>query len=842
MAWEPLAGRLDKLPLVLAGPMLRQVTADQVTVWIATQRSVDITLKVYDLDRGVVRVPLLEAHRPTTAIGKNLHIVAVTARTVGKLAPGKIYFYDLEFKTIPAQEEWTLAQAITKQGKTPDIKRLTYKNYELPSFALPPNDLNKLRLIHGSCRKPHGGGKFAPDALELLSGLIRSSADDPDRRPHQLLLTGDQIYADEVADALLWAITDAGNTLLGWNPPESLPGVTTDGPYQASKLYPGDRSALLKKAGLTSDDTRSHLISLGEYLAMYLFAWSEELWRTLPTAAELNQLLPPGVTLNEAAGKAIGVQQPALNNYLNALPEVRRALANIPSYMMCDDHEVTDDWNMTRRFCGGVYNNKLGMRLIQNGLIAFALCQSWGNLPEQFADDPKKPPGLQLLRLLDSIGQLQQGNAGMYTASGEAFRKIVGLHTHVEMGAQVGSYRVYHEGGASIAINNVSMNDKSLCYHFSVEGPKHQVIVTDSRTWRSFPGSDLESHPDLISGDALLSQLELDVPPLGDRLLLVVFSTNVPPIPSFRVATGLLHSQKLVHENDLEDSWEFPQLEFDRLVKSLSDKIKRVGDTRKGAIVLLSGDVHFSFSSRLAYWAHTERFGDPRGHGEKAGIVFAQLVASSLKNEKEDTRGFQGEEGYRYHPSWYQGVLIPPNHAESYVGWNAFHGPLQVGKYGSAPVLATARRPTIATDMNSRDASSANEDGSVSEYVLSIPPHYRYRLDFLITSQTGQKAPPPIDRVDLSKLDSAARAHVAAGRAARQAKDQATKRPSCVGYNNLGEIEFVWLPEEKRVTHTLYWRQPGQPEPSSRYWARYNISLMIDDLVYPPLKVNRGDP
>jgi hypothetical protein len=51
-------------------------------------------------------------------------------------------------------------------------------------------------------------------------------------RPHQLFLTGDQIYADEVADVLLVALTDAGDTLLGWK--EELPGdvnPTNNGPF-----------------------------------------------------------------------------------------------------------------------------------------------------------------------------------------------------------------------------------------------------------------------------------------------------------------------------------------------------------------------------------------------------------------------------------------------------------------------------------------------------------------------------------------------------------------------------------------------------------------------------------
>jgi hypothetical protein len=31
--------------------------------------------------------------------------------------------------------------------------------------------------------------------------------------------------------------------------------------------------------------------------------------------------------------------------------------------MICDDHEFTDDWNMTRRFCQGVYGGDLGVRV-----------------------------------------------------------------------------------------------------------------------------------------------------------------------------------------------------------------------------------------------------------------------------------------------------------------------------------------------------------------------------------------------------------------------------------------------------------------------------------------------
>src|SRR5262249_52444920 len=146
-----------------------------------------------------------------------------------------------------------------------------------------PNDLNQLRLMHGSCRKAHGPSR---DALAILDDLIAQAAQNGTQRPHQLLLTGDQIYADDVADTLLLALSDAGETLLGWH--ELMPGIGDFAPSHTSDLPPCSREIPLKKAGFTSDDLLSHLQFLGEFLAMYLFAWSDVLWpAVMPTIDDL---------------------------------------------------------------------------------------------------------------------------------------------------------------------------------------------------------------------------------------------------------------------------------------------------------------------------------------------------------------------------------------------------------------------------------------------------------------------------------------------------------------------------------------------------------------------------
>src|SRR6185503_7618579 len=79
---------------------------------------------------------------------------------------------------------------------------------------------------------------------------------------------------------------------------------------------------------------------------------------------------------------AYGVRQ--IRAFISCLPAVQRALANIPVYMIFDDHEVSDDWNLNRKWRDNVERSALGRRLLTNALIAYWLCQGWGNDPARF--------------------------------------------------------------------------------------------------------------------------------------------------------------------------------------------------------------------------------------------------------------------------------------------------------------------------------------------------------------------------------------------------------------------------------------------------------------------------
>ena len=46
-------------------------------------------------------------------------------------------------------------------------------------------------------------------------------------------------------------------------------------------------------------------------------------------------------------------REPALS-FAATVPYVRRLLANVATYMMCDDHEITDDWFLNRDITAGL--------------------------------------------------------------------------------------------------------------------------------------------------------------------------------------------------------------------------------------------------------------------------------------------------------------------------------------------------------------------------------------------------------------------------------------------------------------------------------------------------------
>lgn len=375
---------LDSLPPVLAGPILRRVQADRLAWWLAcTQpRRIRVHLRRADGETTL--------HEPTVhslRAGQHLWILLIDLALDAPLEPGAWTGYHFE-----------LADTDGGPWAAHDEPALCYPGHETPGFRFAPQ---VRALLHGSCRKPHhaDGGDGLARADAHLQQLLGEGPDDAAPWPSALVLSGDQVYCDDVAGPMLRAIHGLMQRL-GLNE-EAIAGAdgselrsTADllahpaSYYRREQLLPRTpRSERLidlvfegaKKPIFTTDNAHNHLITLGEVIAMYLLVWSPLPWQGLDLSP------PPGLDAKNAERYAREAE--AIAQFRDGLGAVRRVLAHLPVAMVFDDHDVTDDWNLSREWEDVAYGHPFSRRVIGNALIAYLLNQAWGNRPEAFGGD-----------------------------------------------------------------------------------------------------------------------------------------------------------------------------------------------------------------------------------------------------------------------------------------------------------------------------------------------------------------------------------------------------------------------------------------------------------------------
>lgn len=787
-----------EVPLVLAGPVLRRTEPDGVTVWVALKRPRTVQLSVVD-DAGDQQ---LSGTAETVPLGEFLHVAAVTATGDDELNRGTVYRYALTFD--PGGETLASPGVLTNGGATDPI---TYAGFDLPTFALPPADLDDLRLVHTSCRKPHAEGR---DAFPAVDKMLAESASDANGRPHQLFLTGDQIYADDVADALLAVLTDAGNTLLGYE--ETLPFGPKDAPNDPSPVSahePGERQwTANSRCKLSSGHAKSHLFGLGEFYAMYLSTWSPTLWPPAEGLPEFESIYgpepqperrvsvgvnPPGgssfdtdfLVLSEwrAARKEYAKEERHLASYLDELPAVRRLLANVPTYMIFDDHEVTDDWFLSGRWTKRAVGSEGGRRVLQNGLVAYSIFQGWGNSPEQFepADGDVPEPGRALLDAVD-----------VDPDSPAPFDRA-GLDSLLAIPRQTGD-------GGSLAWPRESPDVSTMEYHFAVEGPGYEVVVFDTRTWRGFPADDDWAPPELLTASAFDDQLPtrddvdvsfvvsaapLMIQPTIHRLKKIVrFLGRIPilwailgRIPGILLGeAGLPIAEEAV---DYED-WDHRREAFERLLSTLAVRSSPPDGGEPVPVVFLSGDVHYGFGVKAQYWAR-QPFERPQ---EPETAVFVNLTASAAKNEEKKTRKI-GHDGYDY-LDWLDRDSTPDLDADpvpeyAWAGWND-------------PVGFTSTKTLLAYLRLREDPAVIRFTDQVSLADIASQPEWLYRTDYLdARPQLAARLADPRVQAALNAADP--------GRSREVEQLEINQR--IVGQNNVGEVAFDR--DDRTIEQTLWW-------------------------------------
>lgn len=391
-----------EFPALLSGPIIRRAEPSNVHIWVATSKKLHIRAALYQIKPGEQ-----DAHRyeqlatvtktETIHAGDNLcvHLAKITP-VAGTLPVDTLLGYNLFLTS--KNEKLDLGTLALLSANNPHS--IVYGTLKYPSFYIQKN--NPANILYGSCRKPHGKGN---DAFIRADITINEHHLHLEKRPSSLFLMGDQIYADDVADPLFPIIFSLGKRIIGEK--EQL------GEIDERLKLPAFQSALDKMQGrqfimehfckFTSGNAANHLIRFSEYATMYLLTFGPSLWEStqnenqLPTFGQvlendtLHIIFPNSKRYKKQHAKELKLhrkryrkQAKEVLSFKETLPKVRRVLANTPTYMIFDDHDITDDWNISKDWQDNVSAAPLGRHTIANGLAAYWLFQGWGNEPAAF--------------------------------------------------------------------------------------------------------------------------------------------------------------------------------------------------------------------------------------------------------------------------------------------------------------------------------------------------------------------------------------------------------------------------------------------------------------------------
>lgn len=813
MSFSALSVRLNSLPLVLAGPMVRRVEPESVSVWIVLREPRNVRLVVDD-PNGVWQSDLT----PTWDIGEFLHMVVVTGRPPQPIPDGTSLNYNVLFEPQtggPTVDLFTPDVVATTSDKARDLLAYPSDPKRTPSFMVPPASLDKLRILHTSCRKIKGDGIDAFPALDhILDDHMRHPASK--LRPAMLFLTGDQIYADGSDRDLLDIATDIGVTLLGRD--EELPVVDS-----LTKDLPRSRTVVaVEHAGLKNP--RQHpVLGLGEFIALYLLTFSDSLW-------------PP--------------DHHGDKDFRNGLLATRRLFANVATYMMFDDHEVSDSLYLSWAWIFPVFKSDLGRRVLQNAFSSYALCQGWGNTPDSFASPrnplDKDPPGLVLLKSL-----VEWRKTG-FTADTDPERRIqqaVGIPDVEAESISDLSAKMFHGPDTlawhytvpckAIAINvldvytwsNYDKGEYDPADHLPMAALDAQVKKIDKQLCALYVASNvvIHRHPRTIQERTVGAHTDSITPAVWGYLgrgagilgvtavalytahvlfssivfwfivvvlvglaigvvLAVRWVSSAGGIPSM---SWLLRALRVIHFEEIGTEFEWHTAAFERLLDQLARASAHEIDGKQLARVLfISGDVHQSFAMRLSYFADFDQ-GSP-----KLSAIFAQVIGSPSKYLNESAESFDDRSSGEF-AGWKKAI----DHEEEEP--RQMPGGEKVDWLGRGEYWVTKIKPDLPAFQEKEDYRYRIEPIKPRPEPLTIstlPPHSARTFDDFLSQLTMHQ------RVALLKA----------------------RHADVVRANNVADLTFQLSGDTPTVRQDVWWWYSGLgSDPSAWFVRTYEVDMAL---------------
>jgi hypothetical protein len=315
----------------------------------------------------------------------------------------------------------------------------------------------------------------------------------------------------------------------------------------------------------------------------------------------------------EKSGGGTGPDTLQVTAFARTVPKVARALANCATYMIFDDHEITDDWYISGPWRRRVLTSPLGRTILRNGLMAYIACQAPGNDPAKWGDPDIGQAGMPESpehKVLDRMVTLLADQVAPTPAHIDEVDGLIGL--------------VDPTKGPEVR------------FHYTVDGPRHRIAVLDTRTRRTYDSATRDSPPKLL-GDAMDGMLPAGPFTDGREMLIVVsaapglfpriFDALIQPSASsvFDLMTHAVRTEAFdpakpkpailgSEEWDLE-GWGGNEPAFNAF-------LRRLGSYPR--VVVLGGDVHFASSLVCDLWTAGDDVADSR---------ILQCTSSAAHNE-----------------------------------------------------------------------------------------------------------------------------------------------------------------------------------------------------------------
>ncbi|MGH9900248.1 MAG: alkaline phosphatase D family protein, partial [Pyrinomonadaceae bacterium] len=384
---------LDEFPEVVAvikatpvqvrvGPLVRYTRHDAAVVWVELETPGLVRVKVGEKE------PQEKIHHGATVRVGGRHFAAVP---VYGLVPDTAYQYTLELVPLPAVGNIPVEGEFTDEVFPYKLhpKILADFKRQLRPCAFPGSEWlrfrtlrkaygDRLRFAYGSCRKSGGSGI---DAMKHLWSAMHRTTDTGDW-PSFLLLIGDQIYADDIETNQAKAIQ---SQRVAWRKP---------GPAGGDALSPGAWAG--RFASRFTPFSESYQGKASEYATNPLYGLSKNWLFNIPVNKNDQRVAAgdgyAGIHAADFAEYAF-LYETAWGTETVEQEFIRRVLANVPSFMIFDDHEVTDDWNFDQEWSDMAHKGKDFSEwpaTIGDGLAAYWMYQGWGNQdPSQWKQDER---------------------------------------------------------------------------------------------------------------------------------------------------------------------------------------------------------------------------------------------------------------------------------------------------------------------------------------------------------------------------------------------------------------------------------------------------------------------